>query len=210
APSPLIFKVEEAIASNNLIEPAGSSAWEFYQKLEADPASAVEVSRLKPILAEALARRGRDAVVADGRSDNISDRIEDFKRGGRMLLRARQLGASGDIASFEKLSAAEALIALQFYDEAERALAPLQNASLAPVENAFGLIYAGKLESFRAERAFKRAIELDPKYAAPHYNLAMLYRAAQNEAAVTEFDQAAALDPENASLCEALGDEYFA
>jgi len=210
APSPLIFKVEEAIAANRLVDPPGSSAWDLYQRLTVDPGSAAEVSRLRPKLSEALVKAGRDAVVADVRSDNIADRVDDFKRAGRMLSRARQIGATGDIAALEKLSAAEALIALQFYDEAEQALAQLQNAKIAAIDNALGLTYLGRLENVRAERAFKRSIEMDPKYAAPHYNLALLYRAGQNESAMSELSQAAELDPSNAAILETLGDEYFA
>ena len=102
-----------------------------------------------------------------------------------MLARARTLAPdNGDVSALEKLSAAEALISLQFYDEAERALAPLQSAKLAAVENALGLVYQGKLDTWRAERAFKRASELDSKWAAPHYNLALLYRSQQNQAAL--------------------------
>ena len=46
---------------------------------------------------------------------------------------------------------------------------------LASVENALGLVFQGKLDAWRAERAFKRAIELDGKWAAPHYNLALVW-----------------------------------
>jgi tetratricopeptide (TPR) repeat protein len=99
---------------------------------------------------------------------------------------------------------------LQFYDEAERALAPLQTAKLAAVENALGLVHQGKLDTWRAERAFKRACEIDPKWAAPHYNLALLYRSQQNQAALGEFEAAASNDQSNVNLLVALGDEYFA
>jgi tetratricopeptide (TPR) repeat protein len=172
--------------------------------------TAADASRLKPVLAEALTAQGRAIVSGDVRGDNISDRVDDFKRAGQMLARARVLTPdNGDLSSLEKLSAAEALISLQFYDEAERALAPLQNAKLAAVENALGLVYHGKLDTWRAERAFKRASELDPKWAAPHYNLALLYRSQQNPAALGEFEAAASNDRGNVNVLAALGDEYF-
>jgi len=165
---------------------------------------------LKPVLAQALISQGRAIVGGDVRSDNISDKVDDFKRAGQMLARARSLTPENvDVNSLEKLSAAEALISLQFYDEAERALAPLQAAKLAAVENALGLVYQGKLDAWRAERAFKRASELDTKWAAPHHNLALLYRSQQNQAALGEFEAAAASDPNNLTLLTALGDEYF-
>ena len=127
-----------------------------------------------------------------------------------MLARARTLTPdNGNVNALEKLSAAEALIALQFYDEAERALGQLQTAKLAAVENALGLVYQGKLDTFRAERAFKRAIELDAKWAAPHYNLAMIYRSQQNQASLSELEEAASLDSRNVNLLAALGEEYF-
>lgn len=211
APSPLVLQLEVAIASKNLIEPKNYCAWDYYQQLASDPVAASDVARLKPKLAQALAAQGRAIVGGDVRSDNISDRVDDFKRAGQLLARARLLAPEdGEAIAFEKLSAAEALISLQFFDEADRALAPLQSAKLASVENALGLVQQGRLDTFQAERAFKRAIELDSKWAAPHYNLALLYRSRQNQAALAEFEAAAALDQNNVSIAAALAEEYFA
>lgn len=210
APSPLVLQLEAAIASRTLIEPRNASAWDLYQRMISEPGAAAEASRLKPALSEALIAQGRAIVSGDVRGDNISDKVDDFKRAGQMLARARTLSPdNADVAALEKLSAAEALISLQFYDEAERALAPLQTAKLAAVENALGLVYQGKLDTWRAERAFKRASELDSKWAAPHYNLALLYRSQQNQAALAELEAAAAKDQTNVNTITALGDEYF-
>ncbi len=210
APSPLVLQLEAAIASRTLIEPRNASAWDLYQRMLSEPGTAADAARLKPALADALAAQGRAIVSGDVRGDNISDKVDDFKRAGQMLARARTLiPDNGDVIALEKLSAAEALISLQFYDEAERALAPLQTAKMAAVENALGLVYQGKLDTWRAERAFKRASELDSKWAAPHYNLALLYRSQQNQAALGEFEAAASSDQSNVNLLIALGDEYF-
>ena len=211
APSPLVLQIEALIASKNLVEPKNASAWDLYQRLNEESFGSADAARLKPMLASALVDAGRGIVAGDVRADNISDRVDDFKRAGQMFVRARSLSSQdAEIGALEKLGAAEALIALQFYDEAERALGQLQAVKLAAVENAFGLVYQGKLDTFRAERAFKRAVELDPKWAAPHYNLALLYRGQQNEQALAELESAAALDSTNVSLVVALGDEYFA
>ena len=210
APSPLVLQLEAAIASRILIAPRDASAWDLYQRMLSEPASAADAARLKPMLAEALTAQGRAIVAGDVRGDNVSDKVDDFKRAGQMLARARTLTPdNADVIALEKLSAAEALISLQFYDEAERALAPLQTAKLAAVENALGLVYQGKLDTWRAERAFKRASEIDSKWAAPHYNLALLYRSQQNQAALAEFEAAASSDQSNVNLIAALGDEYF-
>ena len=210
APSPLVLQLEAAIVSKSLIEPRNGSAWDLYQRMLSEPGTAADATRLKPVLAEALTAQGRAIVSGDVRGDNISDKVDDFKRAGQMLARARALAPdNGDVVALEKLSAAEALISLQFYDEAERALAPLQNAKLSAVENALGLVYQGKLDTWRAERAFKRASELDSKWAAPHYNLALLYRSQQNQAALAEFEAAASSDQSNVNLLAALGDEFF-
>jgi tetratricopeptide (TPR) repeat protein/uncharacterized caspase-like protein len=209
-PSPLVLQLEAAIASRTLIEPKNGSAWDLYQRMVADQSAAADAARLKPALAEALTAQGRAIVSGDVRGDNISDAVDDFKRAGQMLARARTLTPdNGEIGALEKLSAAEALISLQFFDEAERALAPLQTAKLAAVENALGLVYQGKLDTWRAERAFKRAVEIDSKWAAPHYNLALLYKSQQNQTALAEFEAAASADQNNVNLQAALGDEYF-
>ena len=211
APSPLILQVEAAIAARNLVEPKNASAWDVYQRLAADPATASEAARLRPVLAEALMAAGRAIVAGQVCSDSIADHVDDFRRAGLMLARARSLKPeNAEIGALEKLSAAQALIALQFYDEAERALSQLQAVKLAAIENAMGLVHQGRLDSFRAERAFKRAVEMDPSWAAPHYNLALLYHGQQGDAALTELEQAAALDAKNAAMLVALGDEYFA
>jgi len=210
APSPLVLQVEVAIASKNLLGPGNASAWDIYTRLASDPGAAADAARLKPLLAEALIKQGRLIVSGDVRSDNISDKVDEFKRAGQMLVRARALAPdSGDLGTLEKLSASEALISLQFYDEAERALMQLQSAKLASVENALGLVYQGKLDAWRAERAFKRAIDLDGKWAAPHYNLALLYRSQQNQDSLSELEAAATLDEKNVNLVAALGEEYF-
>ena len=211
APSPLVLQLEVAIASGMLIEPKTESAWDLYQRMLSDSNASADAARLKPALAAALTSQGRAIVLGDVRSDNVSDKVDDFKRAGQMLARARNLSPeSGDISALEKLSAAAALISLQFYDEAERALAPLQTTKMAAVENALGLVYQGKLDTWRAERAFKRASEIDPKWAIPRYNLALLYRSQQNQAALTEFEAAASTDQSNMTFLVALGDEYFA
>lgn len=210
APSPLVLQLEAAIASGTLIQPRNESAWDLYQRMLSEPSTASDAARLKPALATALTARGRAIVAGDVRGDNISDKVDDFKQAGQMLARARTLTPDNpDISALEKLSAAAALISLQFYDEAERALAPLQAAKLAAVENALGLVYQGKLDTWRAERAFKRACEIDSKWAAPHYNLALLYRSQQNPGALAEFEAAASNDERNLNVLVALGDEYF-
>ena len=210
APSPLILQLEAAIASKNLLEPKTNSAWDIYTRLTADPATVNDAARLKPRLAEALINEGRMLVSGDVRSDNVSDKVDEFKHAGQMFARARSLASdASDLAVLEKLSASEALISLQFYDEAERALTQLQSAKVAAVENALGLVFQGKLDAWRAERAFKRAIELDGKWAAPHYNLALLYRSQQGQDSLSELEAAAALDQKNVMLAAALGEEYF-
>jgi tetratricopeptide (TPR) repeat protein len=165
---------------------------------------------LKIKLADALEKAGRDIVSGDVRTDNIADKVDEFKRAGQMLSRARTLRPENQaIGILEKVSAAQALVALQFYDEAERSLTSLQDAKIASVENALGLVYQGKLDNYRAERAFKRAIEIDPAWAAPHYNLALVYRNQKNDAAMDELAEAARLAPRSAEIATALGDEYF-
>jgi Flp pilus assembly protein TadD len=136
--------------------------------------------------------------------------VEDFKRAGQLIARARSLMPDNNEAqALEKLCASAALIALQFFDEAERSLSQIQGARLAAVENALGIIYRGKFDDYRAERAFKRSIDLDPKWAAPHYNLALLYKSQKREPIIDLLSRACELDPSNPTLHTTLGDEHF-
>ncbi|HLG16685.1 MAG TPA: tetratricopeptide repeat protein [Blastocatellia bacterium] len=209
-PTPLILQLEVALSSGRLIEPRNDNAWDAYQALIQDRSAASDTARLKPVLVAALITSGRRIVNGDVRSDNVADKVDDFRRAGQMFARARSLAPENtEIGRLEKLSAAEALISLQFYDEAERALAAFQGSSLATAENALGLVHLGRLDTYQAERAFKRACEMDPSWASPHYNLALLYRNHKNDSALLEFERAAALDPANPSLATALGDELF-
>lgn len=209
-PSPIVLQLEAAISSGNLIEPKSASAWELYQKLTQEQAGAAEAARLKPMLADALMKSSRSILTGDVRADNVSDKVEDFRRAGQMLARARTLApGAADTAALEKLSAAQALIALQFYDEAERALAQLVGTRQAAAENALGLVFQGKLDEFQAERAYRRAIEIDPNWAAPQYNLALLYKSKKNPDALQLLENAARLDAANAAILATLGDEYF-
>jgi hypothetical protein len=210
APSPLALQVEAAIASGSLIGPGEANAWDLFQRLTRDQPSSEIVRDLKPRLGAALLSSGRAIVLGDVRSDNISDKVEDFKRAGQLIARARSLMPDNNEAqALEKLCASAALIALQFFDEAERSLSQIQGARLAAVENALGIIYRGKFDDYRAERAFKRSIDLDPKWAAPHYNLALLYKSQKREPIIDLLSRACELDPSNPTLHTTLGDEHF-
>jgi uncharacterized caspase-like protein/tetratricopeptide (TPR) repeat protein len=208
APSPMVLELESAIAVGRLVEPKGNCAWDTYQQLTQEPALAAEAARLKARLAEALFTNGKAVISNDMRSDNIADKVDDFKRAGLMLSKARLLTPEKtEIIALEKLCAAAALLSLQFFDEAEKALTQLPKT--AATENALGIVYAGKLDNWKAERAFKNALEMDSLAAAPHYNLGLLFRSQKNEGALAEFEKAAELDAKNYATFLAIGDEYF-
>jgi len=209
-PSPLILQLELAIGQGSLVSPAGSSAWELYQKLMATEPQANDLPRLKSMLVAAMLARSKAIVAGDVRADNISANVEDFRLAGQMLTRLHGFEPDNpDISKLQKLSAAEALIALQFYDEAARALDSLRTPPSGPVENALGLVTLGQLSGYEAERHFKRAAELEPKWAIPHYNLALLYRSQKKDGSLTELQEAAQLNPSDPAILAALGDEYF-
>jgi tetratricopeptide (TPR) repeat protein/uncharacterized caspase-like protein len=207
-PSPLALELDSAITNGKLVEPKGDSAWDLYQRLSQQPASATDALRFKPRLTEALINAGKAVIKTFALGDSISDRTDDFKRAGQMFQRARTLTPDNpEIAMFEKLSAAQALIALQFYDEAEKALLLLPKSELT--ENALGLVYTGRLDYWKAERAFRNAIEIKADWAVPHYNTGLLFRMQKKADALAEFEQAAKLDGTTVALFIALGDEYF-
>jgi tetratricopeptide (TPR) repeat protein len=166
--------------------------------------------RLEDRLADALERSSRAILFGDIRSDKLSSKVEQFKLAGQMLARLRALRPGADLAALEKLSAAYALIALQFYDEAERVIAGISSAQPGAAQNALGLIHQGRLDFWQAERAFRRAIQLDQKWIAPRYNLALLLKKQGRSEALAELEQAAELDPKDLAVLIALGDEYLA
>ncbi|HEU4390054.1 MAG TPA: tetratricopeptide repeat protein [Blastocatellia bacterium] len=211
APTPLLLETEVAISSGKLVEPPGSNAWDLYQRLVKDPTATTETGRLRSLLSDALVKSAKAIVLADLRSDTLAGRVDDFRRAGQMLSRAKTLRPEdASLPPLEKLSAAQALLALQFYDEAEKSLSQLQPARLAVVENGLGVAYLGMFDEFRAERAFKRASEMEPGSPGAYYNLGLLYRAQKKDEAVAMFEKAASLGPSDAAFQVACGDEYFA
>jgi tetratricopeptide (TPR) repeat protein/uncharacterized caspase-like protein len=211
APSPVRLQFEAALAAGHLVEPKNANAWDLYQQLGSQSESSVDAGRFKDMLASALLRAGQGIAAGDVLQDNVESRSDDFKRAGQMLARLHSLRPDDQsVALLQKLSAAEALISLQFYDEAEHALGQIQTGRTAPIENATGLVYQGQLSQWQAERSFKRAIELDPHWAPPHYNLALLYKSQGKETALAELEQAGKLEPDSVPIMTALGNEYFA
>ncbi|HEY6327931.1 MAG TPA: tetratricopeptide repeat protein [Blastocatellia bacterium] len=209
APSPLPSQLEEAIAAGRLIEPKESNAWDLYQRIALD--SSPETARLKDLLANALLKSSKSIVEGDALEDSLRSDSDDFKRAGDMLARLQTL-RPGDksIVVLRKLSDIEGMIAIEFYSDAEKALADLPAPATGAVENAHGLIYIGQLSDWQAERSFKRAIAADPNLAAPHYNLALLYKGQGNDQALAELETAGKLAPENVRIQTTLGDEYLA
>ena len=210
APSPVPMLIQVALNAGQLVEPAGNSAWDLYQRLVREAPTDPEIPRFRSVLAGELLKSGKSIVTSDVRADNVSNRVDDFRRAGQLLQRARSLQPdNAEAAALEKLGAAQALIALQFFDEAERALLSMQGTSNAFVENALGLVYRGKFDDWRAERAFKNSISLAPEWSAPHFNLAHLYLSQKKDEAIAEFEKAVSLDPQNAVFHAALGDIHF-
>jgi tetratricopeptide (TPR) repeat protein/uncharacterized caspase-like protein len=210
APSPLPLQLEAAIAAGHLIDPKNGNAWDLYQQFARDQSSH-ELRRFKDLLAAALLNASKKILVADAVQDDSGSRSDEIKRAGEMLARLHALKPSDDsVADLQKLGAIESLIALQFFSDAEKALSQMPSPAAAPIENARGLVYVGELSEWQAERSFKRAIEVDPAWAAPHYNLALLYKGQGKDDALGEFEQAAKLAPTSASIQAGLGDEYFA
>ncbi|MEW6129770.1 MAG: tetratricopeptide repeat protein [Acidobacteriota bacterium] len=207
-PSPMLFEFEEAIKTARLLEPKGNCAWDYYQQLSTQANASADVYKLKLRLTEALIKGGKEIIGSYSTTDSVSDRVDDIRRAGQMFSKARALSPeTNEALLLEKLSAAQALLALQFYDEAERALMQLPKSAF--VENAFGLVYAGRLDYWKAERAYQNAIAQDANWFAPHYNLGLLFRAQKKEEALGAFEQAAKVESKNAAIFLALGDEYF-
>jgi tetratricopeptide (TPR) repeat protein len=205
-----VLDIQAAISSGNLIEPTNANAWDYYQRFARENPSSDQTTRLRQLLSVALIDSAKKIVAGDLRVDNISNKLDEFRRAGQMFLRARTLSPQDSaIIHLEKLSAVQALVGLQFYEEAEKALTALQSQKLSAIENTLGISYLGSLNEWQAERAFKRAIELDSNWASPHYNLALLYRNRPGDEALNEFEKAAELDPTNVAVLAAFGDECF-
>src|SRR5262249_29873649 len=75
-PSRLVLQLEVALDQGSLVTPAGSSAWDFYQKLSAVDPPAKEMPQLKSRLMEALLAKSKAIVLGDVRTDNISSNAD--------------------------------------------------------------------------------------------------------------------------------------
>ncbi len=101
-------------------------------------------------------------------------------------------------------------VALRRGDLAAAATLTAQAGKLAPqsadVATAAGRVAAGQRRAADAEREFKRAIQLDPKYVVPRLDLADLLLAMSRPAeAVDAYKAAAAADPRHAGAAFGLG-----
>ena len=209
-PAPYVLEVESCIEKGMLISPSGANAWELYQILRVYPEAKDDLLRLNPLMGDAFLKSGISTVTESPRINSLARKTDEFKTAELVLSRVRIFRPEEkSTIFFEKLCSIYGLIALQFYDEAEKALLNLQPAKQAYIENAFGLIHIGRLNEWQAERAFRRAIELDHGWAIPHYNLGLLYKNQMKSTALDEFVIASALNPRNPAIISTLADEYF-
>jgi len=195
--SPLVARIREAVARNQVLEPGG--AWAIYKQLvretPAEPMRAyVEIS-----LTTSLEEIGQQAINAYIRSSVLQLRASDFKRGAEAFKCLRSLNPSDTQLETKQLFC-EARVAI---DEGKNqdAIASLNKAiALDPRAghsyNALGVAYEKLNDNEHAVDAYRHAAELAPQWSFPHLHLGIQYFSkGKLDRAESEFETAVRLDP---------------
>lgn len=97
--------------------------------------------------------------------------------------------------------------AIEFFRKAIRA-----NPNVPQIYNALGLSLLRKNNAIKpAQRAFQKAVDLDPRYAEPHFNMGSYYAGTVKDPvlAIEQFEKAVKIDPEFAKAYMGLGWVYL-
>jgi tetratricopeptide (TPR) repeat protein/uncharacterized caspase-like protein len=194
--SPLVGRIREAVARNQVLEPGG--AWALYKQLVRDTPTEPMRAYVEISLTTSLEEIGQQAINSYIRSSVLQLRAADFRRGAEAFKCLRSLNPSDSQLETKQLFC-EARVAI---DEGknQEAIATLNKAiSLDPRAghsyNALGVAYEKLNDNEHAVDAYRRAAELAPQWSFPHLHLGIQYFSkGKFDRAETEFETAVRLD----------------
>lgn len=186
-PNPLEAKLDKAINGNNLFEPAGDNAYEFYQKLKSQGVGAEILKkyddRIFPMLTEKP-----DEVLKTVTEIGVAEKnLDEWQKAAKMLEWASEMRpADSQIAA----KAAYCKGRVNYINENKQAAiedwqkaADLDKKWALPA-NGVGLIYNEQKNYEAAKPWFRQAIDRQPTWAIPYNNLgtAFYYQKRYDEA----------------------------
>lgn len=195
--SPLVGRIKEAVARNQVLEPGG--AWPLYTQLVRETPSEPQRASLEISLTSSLEEIGQRSINAYIRSSVLQLKASDFRRGAQAFRYLRTLNP-GDPQLEAKQLFLEARVAIDEGKNQEAITALNKAIFLDPraghCYNALGVAYEKQQDNDRAVDAFKRAAELAPQWSFPRLHLGIQhYGRGKMDRAEGEFEAAVRLDP---------------
>jgi tetratricopeptide (TPR) repeat protein len=171
----------DALQQGRLIEPAGNSAWDLYQRYNRLTIPQAEKESLKDDLVIALAAEGEKVMWAYRRGDAIVPiDAAKYEQGAQLFTRASEIAPRDAALRLKaKFLSGRALVERRRYNEG---IASLREASMLDPDaaypyNALGIAYLDQQRWNDAVTNFKAASERAEKWIYPHYNLARVHTA---------------------------------
>lgn len=198
-------KLKRAISQGNLVTPAGSSAYDYYQQLRREGGSlSSHNDTLLPLLKQ-KPKTLLDNLYEPGGDDGTFD---DWEEGAKMLEWAAEMSPSDTwVKSRAVYCRGRVWYLTRGSDDAQRAknsdealrlwqqAADLDKSWPVPI-NGVGLIYNERKQYGTAEPYFRQALSRDSGWAVPYNNLGTAYRESNNKTAAYEnYNKAVSLAP---------------
>ncbi len=194
--SPLVAKIKEAIAKNELIEPGG--AWLLYQQLIRETPQEPQRANVEIELKGALEELGQQSVNNYVRSSAQSFSLEQLRRASLAYDLLKQLEPNSPQVEAKRLFAASRVLLSQ--GKGREAIALLEKSiqtdpKTACPFNALGAAYEQINDADKALDYYRRAVTLAPGWSLPRYRLGLQYYGRnKTESAAREFKAAVELD----------------
>jgi tetratricopeptide (TPR) repeat protein len=204
-------KLENAITRGSLIAPSGDSAYDYYNKLKQEGASASKLEpynqKLLPLLTALPERLMSDLV---NKPEQAERPLAEWQDAQRLMTWASEIRPT-DKSMAAKAAYCRGRVAYlqERWDDALQAWMQASNAdsSWAMPVNGVGLIYNNKKEYSTARQYLQEAIRLAPKWASPYNNMGTSYFMEKNfYEAKPYYERAKELAPQWARPYAWLGD----
>ena len=208
---PIYRRFTQALWEERVIEPAGNSAWDYYQQLQnALPASASDPLKYRLIVA--MGNRAQRTILKYLRGGDVRWNAATFEEGEALIERTQALfKVTDELESQERFFSARALIErgqfTQAVQELQESVVLDQEASHA--FNALGLALWRQNLLLAAMVPLEQAIELSPRWTYPRITLSLIYLELRRyQEAEQDLRLAIEINPEDSTAYHALGQLY--